>query len=372
MDNHLKISGLQLIDFKNYGQLDIAFNSNFIGFTGENGEGKTNILDAIYYICTTKSYFNSVEKFNYRYDTHGMSLQAQVEKSNRDYRVHLKTQRGRKKEISVNQVKEESAVNYVGRFPIVMIAPDDNVMIYGGSAERRRVIDNVMCQSDVRYTELLIQYNKVLANRNAFLKQLAEDTSVSMDLLDTLDEMLSNLGEQIFVRRRAFIEDLKVEFQTTYNFISQGKEKIELVYVSHLRNGSLKDILMTQRQRDVYLQRTTRGVHLDDVELLLDGHPLKRVGSQGQQKTYVVSLKLALYRLLAKNKGVMPILLLDDIFEKFDNVRIRQLFSILSEIKIGQVFVTDTHVERIREVMELTQQDFEIFKVEKGHVKKEE
>lgn len=372
VDKHLKIEELHLVDFKNYHQLNLNFKTNLVGFTGENGEGKTNILDAIYYLCTTKSYFNSVEKYNFRYETEGMLLQAVINKSDRQYRSSIKVQKGRKKEISLNQVREEKAFEYVGKFPIVMIAPDDNMIIIGGSIERRKMMDNAMCQSDVTYMRLLIQYNKILSNRNALLKQMADNPTLQYDLLDTFDAMLSNVAEQIFIRREVFIKKFSERFEETYNYISQGKEQIKVEYKSHLYEGDLSKLLLSQRNKDLILQRTTRGIHLDDLELTLDDYQLKRVGSQGQLKTYVVSMKLALYNLLAEEKGVMPILLLDDIFEKFDDVRIRQLFSILSEIKIGQVFVTDTNEDRIREVMNLASQDYEIFRVNNNYVEKKE
>ncbi len=370
VDNLLLIDRLLLTDFKNYGQLELQFSGNFIGFVGENGEGKTNILDAIYYVCTTKSYFNSTEQFNFRHECEGMLLQSLVKKEDRNYKVSMKIQKGRKKEILLNQVKEDKLIEYVGKFPVIMVAPDDNQIIIGGSEERRKMIDNVLCQSDITYTELLIQYNKILANRNALLKQMAENSFGQEELLSTLDMMLSKAAEQIFVRRKVFIENFSKEFERIYNYICQEKERIEVQYKSHLHQGELSELLKNQRQKDILLQRTTRGIHLDDLELTLNGYPLKKVGSQGQQKTYVVSMKLALYYLLADRKKVSPILLLDDIFEKFDESRVGQLFKILSEVQHGQVFVTDTHMERIEKVLALTKQRFEIFKVEKGYVEK--
>lgn len=364
------IDRLLLTDFKNYAQLDLQFGANFIGFTGENGVGKTNILDAIYYICTTKSYFQATEQFNFRHDCQGMLLQSVVQKEERQYKVSMKIQKGRKKEILLNQVKEDKLIEYVGKFPVVMIAPDDNMIILGGSEERRKMIDNILCQSDISYTELLIQYNKILANRNALLKQMAENPFGQEALLDTMDIMLSQTAEQIFVRRKAFVEKFSVEFERIYNYICQEKELIEVIYKSHLLQGELYELLKARRQQDILLQRTTKGIHLDDLELTLNGYPLKKIGSQGQQKTYVVSMKLALYYLLADRKKISPILLLDDIFEKFDESRVGQLFKILSEVHHGQVFVTDTHLERIEKVMTLTGQKFEIYKVENGYVEK--
>lgn len=370
MENLFQIDKLSLIDFKNYAGLNLQFSSDFIGFVGENGAGKTNILDAIYYICTTKSYFQSTEQFNFRHETQGMSLQSLLKKEDRDYKVSMKIQKGRKKEILLNQVKEDKAIEYVGKFPVVMIAPDDNMIIQGGSEERRKMLDNILCQSDVTYTELLVQYNKILANRNALLKQIAEGAQHSYALLDTYDLMLSKTAEQIFLRRKVFVEKFSEEFERIYNNICQEKESIQVVYKSHLLQGELLSMLQIQRQKDILLQRTTRGIHLDDLELLLNGYPLKKVGSQGQQKTFVVSMKLSLYYLLADRKKVSPILLLDDIFEKFDDSRVGQLFKILSEVHQGQVFVTDTSYDRIEQVMKMTGRRFEIYHVKEGNVEK--
>lgn len=364
------IDRISLIDFKNYAHLNLQFTSNLVAFVGENGTGKTNILDAIYYLCTTKSYFQPTEQFNFRYDCQGMALQSIFQKEDREYRVSMKIQKGRKKEIAINQVKEDKIIEYVGKFPVVMVAPNDNMIILGGSEERRKMIDNILCQSDVTYTELLMQYNKILLQRNALLRQLAENPQQTLDVLDAYDLMLSQVGEQIFLRRKVFVEKFSLEFERIYNLICQEKEKIQVVYKSHLLQGELLEMLKNQRQKDIFLQRTTRGIHLDDLELLLNDHPLKKIGSQGQQKTFVVSMKLSLYYLLADRKKVSPILLLDDIFEKFDESRVSQLFKILSEEHHGQVFVTDTHIERIEAVMQLTGKNYEIYKVKEADVEK--
>lgn len=364
------IDRLILTDFKNYSQLDIQWSADFVGLVGENGAGKTNILDAIYYICTTKSYFNATEQYNFRHDAEGMALQAQLSREDRIFQVSMKILKGRKKEVSLNKVKEDKLAEYVGRFPVVIIAPNDNAIILGGSEERRKMIDAVLCQADIRYTELLMQYNKVLTNRNALLKQLSEQSYPDDTLLDTIDLMLSQLGEQIYVRRNSFVEKFSVEVSRMYSYISQEKETATVIYRSHLADGTLDSMLKSQRNRDLMLQRTTRGVHLDDLELLLDGHPLKKVGSQGQQKTFIVAMKMALFSLLLDRKKIYPILLLDDIFEKFDQRRVDRLFRMLGDGRCGQVFVTDTHPERLMNILESTGKNYEIFKVNEGYVKK--
>ncbi|MCO5230283.1 MAG: DNA replication and repair protein RecF [Chitinophagales bacterium] len=371
MDKGLFIEHLLLRDFKNYPHLELKFDNNLVAFAGENGVGKTNILDAIYYICTTKSYLNTTEQFNFRHGQIGMFLQADVHLSDRDYIVQMKVVKGRKKEIQLNQVKEDKLTQYIGKFPVVMIAPNDNMIILGSSEERRKLIDNILCQSDYNYLEELMQYNKILANRNALLKQMAEQSSMSSDLLETLDLMLSNIAEPIYLKRKAFVEKFSVKFEKIYHQISQRKENIAISYKSHLHDKSLLMLLKSQRTKDILLQRTSSGIHLDDLDFTLDNQPLKKVGSQGQQKTYVVAMKLALYYLLSDRKKVSPILLLDDIFEKFDENRVEQLFKVLSEHHYGQIFITDTHEERLSKMLSYVGKTFEIYKLGKDYVKKE-
>lgn len=370
MENDLKIEHLSLINFKNYSHLDIHLSTKFIGFTGQNGVGKTNILDAIYYTCMTKSYFNSTENYNINHDCDGMSLQALLTKSDDSYKIGMKIYKGKKKEITINQVKEEKLIEFVGKFPVVMITPDDNQIILNGSEERRKMMDNILCQSNFIYTQQLIQYNKILANRNAILKQINEGSLVDNDLLNTVDIMLVQVAEEVFTVRNAFVAEFSKEFERIYNEIAEEKEQISVKYKSHLIGNNLLDLLKTNRKKDIILQRTTRGIHLDDLEMELNDYPLKKVGSQGQQKTFIVSMKLALYHLLRDRKKVSPILLLDDIFEKLDESRVNQLFNYLSKMKSGQVFVTDTHEDRIEKAFKITEKEFEIFKVENGHVEK--
>lgn len=370
MENDLKIEHLILNNFKNYTHLDIKLSTKFIGFTGQNGVGKTNILDAIYYTCMTKSYFNSTENFNIHHELDSMSLQALLSKNNYPYKISMKVYKGKKKEITINQVKEDKLIEFIGKFPVVMITPDDNQIILNGSEERRKMMDNILCQSNLHYTQLLIQYNKILANRNALLKQINDEPVINLDLLDTVDLMLDQVAQEIFIIRNEFVTEFSKEFERIYNEIAQEKERISVKYKSNLLSGNLYNLLKINRQKDMFLQRTSRGIHLDDLEMELNDYPLKKVGSQGQQKTFIVSMKLALFHLLANRKKVSPILLLDDIFEKLDESRVNQLFQFLSKMQTGQVFVTDTHVERIEQAFKITGKEFEIFKVENGHVEK--
>lgn len=299
-----------------------------------------------------------------------MELFADILQSDRNYDVHFKVAKGRKKELLVNRVKEEKLAEYVGRFPVVMITPGDVDIIIGGSENRRRLIDSGLCQADPVYTDTLIQYNKVLANRNALLKQFADRGQTDNLLLDTVDEMLAQYGHAIYQQRLEFLDAFSIWVEDVYNHLCQKKEKVEVVYQSHLKNGDLLSMLKANRQKDLLLQRTTKGIHLDDLEWLLNGYPFRKTGSQGQQKSLVVSLKLALFTLLKDRKILYPVLLLDDIFEKFDQDRIGQLFSWLKEVESAQVFITDTDAERLKTMLEQTGRPYQLFKVEQANVEK--
>ena len=365
-----RISRLRIKNFKSYSDLDINFESDFVCFVGENGVGKTNILDAIYYLCTSKSYFHSTEQYNFKNGYDVMTLTADILKKSSKYSVEIRVQKRKRKEISINKVKEDSQIQYVGKFPVLMLAPDDNQIILGGSERRRRMIDNILCQSDITYLENLVEYNKVLSNRNALLKQISETGNKQEVLLETLDSMLANLGTEIFEVRKKFIEEFSIEFDKIYNQICQEKELMAVVYQSHLHTEDLKNLLIKNRAKDILLQRTTQGIHQDDLEFLLNDFSLKKIGSQGQQKTYIVSLKLALFSILSQNKKMLPILLLDDIFDKFDSQRVSQLFNLLQDGFCGQVFISDTHRERIEELMSQSVGSFEIYSVNNGNVER--
>jgi DNA replication and repair protein RecF len=370
VDNRLFIKQLQLKDFRNYNELSISFSDGLNGISGLNGAGKTNILDALYYICTTRSYFNSVEQFNFRHDAVYMELSADILQSDRNYDVQFRVAKGRKKELLVNRVKEDKLTEYVGRFPVVMITPGDVEIINGGSENRRRLMDSGLCQADSVYTDTLIQYNKVLANRNALLKQFADSGRADMMLLDTVDEMLAQYGYAIYQQRLEFLKTYISRVEEVYNHLCQKKERVEVIYQSHLKNGDFLSMLKANRQKDMLLQRTTRGIHLDDLEWLLNGYPFRKTGSQGQQKSLVVSLKLALFHLLKDRKILYPVLLLDDIFEKFDQDRISRLFSWMKDIDAAQVFITDTDTERLKKMLEQTGRQYQLFRVEQANVEK--
>jgi DNA replication and repair protein RecF len=368
VDKGMAILSLELRDFKNYGQLRIEFCADLNGMAGPNGAGKTNILDALYYLCTTKGYFNGTEQYNFRHGTDLMQLKGLIALKGYDYQAEIRVAKGKKKELLINKARENKLSEYVGKFPVVIIAPDDNQIILGGSEERRRLLDSGLCQADSIYTDQLLRYNKILQQRNALLKQIADSDQRQDSLLDTIDEMLVGLAQNIYQQRKEFCNSYSSIAAEVYQRISGAAEAASIQYHSHLDEYPLEIWLKKNRDKDILLQRTTKGVHLDDLDLQLDGHPVKKVGSQGQQKTFVVALKMGLYALLKDRKNLYPALLLDDIFEKFDEERVSRLFEWLGDGHKGQIFISDTHPERLEAFMSRSGRPYQLFQVNNGEV----
>jgi DNA replication and repair protein RecF len=368
VDKGMAILSLELRDFKNYGQLRLEFCADLNGMAGPNGAGKTNILDALYYLCTTKGYFNGTEQYNFRHGTDLMQLKGLIALKGYDYQAEIRVAKGKKKELLINKARENKLSEYVGKFPVVIIAPDDNQIILGGSEERRRLLDSGLCQADSTYTDQLLRYNKILQQRNALLKQIADSDQRQDSLLDTIDEMLAGLAQNIYQQRKEFCNSYSSIAAEVYQRISGAAEAASIQYHSHLDEYPLEIWLKKNRDKDILLQRTTKGVHLDDLDLQLDGHPVKKVGSQGQQKTFVVALKMGLYALLKDRKNLYPALLLDDIFEKFDEERVSRLFEWLGDGHKGQIFISDTHPERLEAFMSGSGRPYQLFQVNNGEV----
>lgn len=364
----MAILSLELRDFKNYGQIHLEFCADLNGMAGPNGAGKTNILDALYYLCTTKGYFNGTEQYNFRHGTDLLQVKGKVALKGYDYHTEIRVAKGKKKELLVNKAKETKLSEYIGKFPVVIIAPDDNQIILGGSEERRRLLDSGMCQADSTYTDQLLRYNKILQQRNALLKKIAGSEHRQDDLLDTIDEMLAGLAQKIYLQRKDFCDRYSSIAADVYKRISGDAEGASVKYQSHLDEFPLEIWLKKNREKDILLQRTTKGIHLDDLDLQLDGHPVKKVGSQGQQKTFVVALKMGLYALLKDRKNLYPALLLDDIFEKFDEERVARLFEWLGDGHKGQIFISDTHPERLEAFMARSGRPYQMFQVNNGEV----
>ncbi len=348
----LFLDKITLTQFKNYPLSTFDFTERIIGICGLNGKGKTNLLDAAYYCCFTKSYFSRNDANNITFEQDGFRLEAYFKLQNEVQKLVCVNRAASKKELWFNDVAYEKFSHHIGRFPAVMVAPDDIGLITGGSEERRRFMDTVLSQMDAEYLQQLMLYNKVLLQRNSLLKQFAERGKTDWPLLDVLDEQLIKPGNFIFESRKGFTEDLIPLVQKFYHQIADNAEEISLSYDSRLNDSSFYELLNNFRQKDFMFQRSNTGVHKDELSFQLNGHVFKTTASQGQRKSLLFALKLAEFELLKTNKGFAPLLLLDDVFEKLDDNRIHQLLQWVCIENDGQVFITDTHKERLVEAFE--------------------
>lgn len=346
------LSKISLTQFKNYPFTSFDFTERVVGICGLNGKGKTNLLDAAYYCCFTKSYFSKTDSLNIQFNNDGFRLEAVMEKQNDKQKIVCINRVAGKKELLLNEVPYEKMSQHIGKFPAVMIAPDDIGLITDGSEERRRFMDTVLSQMDEEYLQQLIIYNKVLQQRNSLLKRFAELGKTDWPLLEVIDEQLITPGNFIFAKRKTFAEALIPLVQKFYHRIADNDEEVTLQYDSRLHDGSFHDLLNNFRQKDFLLQRSNAGIHKDELAFQLNGQIFKTTASQGQRKSLLFALKLAEFELLKENKGFAPLLLLDDVFEKLDDNRMQQLLHWVCNENDGQVLITDTHKERLQEAFE--------------------
>ena len=359
------LTNLSIINFKNIREAELSFSPGINCFFGKNGEGKTNLLDAIYYLSFCKSHSNPVDSQNITHDADFFVLQAHYKGKEVQEEIYCGMKRKQKKIFKRNKKEYERLSEHIGRIPLVLISPSDEELIREGSDERRRFMDMVISQYDHAYMDALMSYNKTLQQRNALLKNEAfKDES----LWAMYEEMMAADAEVIFHKRAAFIEDFTPVFESFYQNISGGKECIQLNYSSHLSEGNLTTKLFNSRQRDEILGYTTVGIHKDDLIMELDGHPIKRVGSQGQNKSYLIALKLAQYDFLKKAGKSTPILLLDDLFDKLDATRVERIINLVAGKEFGQIFITDTNRENSDHLLLRTGEDYRIFQVENGQI----
>jgi len=362
------LNRLSLINFKTYSELEIELSPKLNCFVGNNGVGKTNLFDSVYYLAFGKSYFNSADTDSIKHGEDFFMIQGDFVFDDRTEKVHCALRRDQKKRIRRNDKEYPKLADHVGLIPLVMVSPADSSLILEGSEERRRYMNGVISQYDRQYLDDVIRYNKVLMQRNRLLKDFAKSAYFDGETLLIWDEQLARLGDRIFVRRRDFISNLLPIFQHYYNYISKGHEKVELTYQSHAYNGDLPGQIRKAWDRDRAVQFTTTGIHKDDLILELSGHPMKQQGSQGQQKTYLVALKLAQYDFLREVSSVRPLILLDDVFDKLDSDRVTQLIKLVSEDKFGQIFITDTNREHLESILARIPAEYRLFGVSDGQL----
>lgn len=361
---------LYITDFKNYTEAELDFSDKINCFIGLNGAGKTNLLDAIHYLSFCKSYFNPIDQQNIRHDTAFFTVHGTYFKNGDTMDlVSCIQERNQKKIVRLNKKTYDRLADHIGLFPLVMVSPYDRDLINDGSEVRRRYIDSVISQFDRIYLDDLIQYNKALLQRNVLLKIFAENRNFEDKSLEIWDEALIRLGTNIFEKRRNFISSFIPTFQKYFDFISRGNERVNIGYVSQLDQKDFGALLLENREQDRLARYTTVGIHKDDLEFSIGEHPIKKFGSQGQQKSFVVAIKLAQFDYTRDIKGFKPILLLDDIFDKLDETRVEQIVKLVSENSFGQVFITDTQQERILRVMKSLRIEHRIFRVDRGTVR---
>ncbi len=345
----MHIGRLQLFYFKNHEEQHLHFCNGINCITGPNGSGKTNILDAVYYLANTKSFFNGIDQQLILHGQEFFSIHGFFENENTT-EILVNFGKG-KKTLKKNGKVYSRLIDHIGIIQTVFITPYDISLVLEGSEERRRFMDFTICQTDRQYLEQLSLYKKLLDQRNAFLKQ-AEGRPIDPVLLETYDDRMAETGQRIFEKRRDFIAEFTSYFQDFYKFLSGETEQPGLVDVSELHEKPLKDLLYLGRDRDRVMQRTGSGIHKDDLEFLLSDYPLKKYGSQGQIKSFVIALKLAQYKYFLEKTGQKPILLLDDIFEKIDGIRAGKLMELVAQDYFGQIIITDTHEARVQEHLE--------------------
>ena len=358
---HLKT--LNLINYKNFKNQTFEFNSKVNCFVGSNGVGKTNILDAIYHLSFGKSYFNPIASQNIKHGEDFFVVDGRYSKDLKEEKIIVSLKKGGKKVIKRNSKSYNRFSDHIGLLPLVIISPVDRDLITEGSDLRRKFIDGVISQNDKIYLDQIIRYNKILFQRNSLLKQFYLSRTFDHDTIEIYDEQLSKIGNLIFNKRKEFLELFTPIFFEKYSIISNNKEKVNLNYKSQLKNHRLQDLLISNIEKDKVLQYTSSGTHKDDIEFLIGNYPIKKFGSQGQQKSFLIALKLAQYEVLKAKSGNSPILLLDDIFDKLDSKRVKQIIKMVNDSNFGQLFISDTDAKRTENVVKSAHDNYEIFKL---------
>lgn len=345
-----KLTKISLTQFKSFLNQEFKFNYPFIAITGKNGIGKTNLLDAIYYLCYTKSYFNFREAENVHYQTNGFRLEAHWTVNNKTFHAICRYDLS-KKQWWINDELLNKNNDYLGHFHAVMVAPDDINIINAGSDLRRRFIDGILAQEDTKYLQHLLEYQKTLAQKSAYLKATPYQ-NIQTAMLDVYDTQLTQHSKYIIEKRRIFSDAFPKIVQEFYEKLSGNAERIDIIYDSiTIEPEAIEQFYFSQRQTDIQLKRTTKGIHNEDWDFLMNENSVKRFSSQGQKKTFLFSLKLAQWSWLLE-RGIHAILLLDDLFEKIDQHRLQNLFTVIEELKIEQVFFTHPSAEDIKKLIE--------------------
>jgi DNA replication and repair protein RecF len=353
---------LSLTNFKNYSQAELEFSPGINCFVGNNGVGKTNILDAIHYLSLTKSFFNNIDSVNIRHNEDYFIIQGTFVKEEED-NILCSFHRQKQKTLKRNGKEYQRLSDHVGKYPVVMISPADNALISEGSEERRKFLNKLISQYSAEYLDAVLNYNKALQQRNRLLKDFNNSGAFDSDMLSVWDAQLLKYGSFAFREREMLINELIPVFREYYSMISDSRENVQLSYRSHFYEGDFTDILRNALVKDRLLEYTTVGIHKDDLIFGMDDYPVKSLGSQGQQKSYLVALKLAKFDYIKRKAGFSPILLLDDIFDKFDAGRVSQIIKLVGNHRFGQIFITDTDQDRLHQILADLKTDYKLFRI---------
>jgi DNA replication and repair protein RecF len=355
---------LALTNFKNYELNELEFSPKINCFVGNNGMGKTNILDAIHYLSLTKSFFNSIDSISIKHGEDYFIIQGSFVRDGEEDQIYCAFQKQKQKLLKRNGKEYQKLSDHVGRYPVVMISPADSALITEGSEDRRRFMNKIISQYSAEYLDSVLKYNKALQQRNKLLKDInSSGGKIDADMLSIWDAQLIKYGEYVFSERDVLVNELIPVFQEYYSLISSDKELVKLQYKSHLTDGSFEEALANSLNKDRYLEYTTVGIHKDDLLLEMDDYSVKSLGSQGQQKSYLVALKLAKFDYIKRKAGFSPILLLDDIFDKFDDERVEQVIRLVGNHRFGQIFITDTHQNRLQDILSSLNTDYKLFRI---------
>ncbi len=360
----MKLKQISVLNYKNIEQADLSFSAKLNCFFGKNGMGKTNLLDAVYFLSFCKSSLNPIDSQNMMHTQDFFMIQGLYEAPDgASEEIYCGMKRRCKKQFKRNKKEYSRLSDHIGFIPLVLVSPSDSDLIAGGSEERRKFMDVVISQYDKEYLDALIKYNKAMAQRNTLLKS---DAPVDEELFLIWEEMMAQSGEVIHQKRAKFIEEFVPIFQSFYSFISQDKEQVELSYESHAKDAVLLEVLKQNRQKDQIMGYSLKGIHKDDLSMQLGGFPIKREGSQGQNKTFLIALKLAQFDFLKRAGNKSPLLLLDDIFDKLDASRVEQIVKLVSGDSFGQIFITDTNREHLDQILYNIGSDYKMFEVMNG------
>lgn len=363
---------LSILNYKNIRDAELEFSPKINCFVGHNGEGKTNLLDAVYYLSFCKSASNPIDSQNILHDEDFMVIQGKylTDDKEGELNIYCGLKRRHKKHFKCDKKEYVRLSDHIGKIPLIMVSPSDSALIDGGSEERRKFMDIVISQYDRQYLEALVRYNKALQQRNALLKMEQEPDP---ELLDVQEEMMAESGEFLFGKRNEFVRAFIPLFRAYYRQISKDKETVELTYVSHCQRGPLLNVIRDGRAKDRIMGYSLHGVHKDDLVMTLGGFPIKKEGSQGQNKTYLIALKLAQFNFLRETGAhTTPLLLLDDIFDKLDASRVAEIVKLVGGEHFGQIFITDTNRDHIDKILSETHQQYRLFEVEDGRIEQKQ